>query len=69
MNRTVLPWGAMPARLPTHTTALAYLLLDRFSAPGWAWGVVGTFLAVAWVGSIIRLCTDKVRPLAGYGTL
>jgi hypothetical protein len=58
----------MPAQLPVQTTALAYLLLDRWSAPGWVWGVVGTVLALFWVLAVVRMYTDKQKPLPGYGT-
>lgn len=68
MSRTVLPWGIMPAQLPLQTTALAYLLLDRWQAAGWVWGVVGTVLALFWVLAIVRMVTDKPKSLAGYGT-
>jgi hypothetical protein len=68
MNRTVLPWAVMPAQWPVQTTALAYLLLDRWSAAGWVWGVVGTVLALFWVLAVVRMYTDKQKPLAGYGT-
>ena len=51
-----------------QTTALAYLLLDRWQAAGWVWGVVGTVLALVWVIALIRMFTDKVKPLAGYGS-
>lgn len=68
MTRTVLPWAVMPAQLPTQTTALAYLLLDRWQAAGWVWGIVGTVLALIWVIALIRMFTDKQKPLQGYGT-
>ena len=67
MNRTVLPWAVMPAQLPVQMTALAYLLLDRWSAAGWVWGVVGTVLALFWVLAVVRMYTDKQKPLPGYG--
>lgn len=67
MTRTVLPWGIMPAQLPLQTTALAYLLLDRWQAAGWVWGVVGTMLALIWVWALIRMYTDKPKALPGYG--
>lgn len=67
MSRTVLPWNALPTNLPVQTTALAGLLLDRFSAPGWVWGVVGTLMALVWIVAVVRLCTDRVKPLPGYG--
>ena len=68
MSRTVIPWGQLPAQLPIQTTALAYLLLDRWSAAGWVWGVVGTVLALFWVAAGLRMWTDKPKPLPGYGS-
>jgi hypothetical protein len=68
MNRTVIPWDALPTRLPTTQTAVAFLLLDRFAAPGWVWGVVGTVIVLWWVSCIISVSTNKTKPLAGYGS-
>lgn len=67
MSRTVLPWSVFPAQLPIQTTALAWLVMDRLHAPGWVYGVVGTVLALFWGLAIVRMCTDKAKPLAGYG--
>ena len=66
MTRTVIPWNALPAQLPVQTTALVYLLLEHFEAPGWVRGVLGTLLALLWVGAAIRMWTQKVKPLPGY---
>jgi len=68
MTRTVIPWGQLPAQLPTQTTALVYLLLEHFDAPGWVWGVVGTMLALIWVLAGLRMWTEKPKPLPGYGS-
>ena len=40
-------------KLPTLLTAVTYLYLDKFNAPGWVWGVVGTIFAIFWIASII----------------
>ena len=68
MTRTVIPWNHLPAQLPTQTTALVYLLLEHFDAPGWVWGVVCTMLALIWVLAGLRMWTDKPKPLPGYGS-
>lgn len=68
MSRTVIPWDALPTRLPTMPTAVAFLLLDRFKAPGWIWGVAGTMIVLWWVSCIISVATNKTKPLAGYGS-
>jgi hypothetical protein len=38
----------LPMRMPLMQTALFWLLLDRWQAPGWAWGATGVFLALCW---------------------
>ena len=68
MTRTVIPWSQLPAQLPIQTTALVYLLLEHFNAPGWVWGVVCTMLALIWVLAGLRMWTDKPKPLPGYGS-
>ena len=66
-TRNVIPWAALPAQLPAQTTAVVYLLLEHFDAPGWVCGVVATLLALLWAGSIIRMSNQKDKPLPGYG--
>lgn len=66
-TRTVIPWAALPAQLPTQTTAVVYLLLEHFNAPGWVCGVAGTMLVLLWVVAFIRLANQKDKPLPGYG--
>jgi len=67
MSRTVIPWDALPAQLPVQTTAVVYLLLEHFDAPGLVWGVVGTLLALLWAGAMVRMWNQKAKPLPGYG--
>lgn len=66
-TRNVIPWAALPAQLPAQTTAVVYLLLEHFDAPGWVRGVVGTLLALLWAGAILRMWYQKAKPLPGYG--
>jgi hypothetical protein len=67
MKRHVLPHSVLPTRLPLQTTALVYLLLDRFDPPGWTWGVVWTVMVLLWIGVVINKRTEVTKPLAGYG--
>lgn len=65
--RYVLPVSVLPTRLPIGLTAIVYLILDRFDAPGWVWGVVGTVMALLWIGAIGLRLSEETKPLAGYG--
>ena len=42
-------------KMPVIGTMVWYLVLDKFSAPGWMWGVLGTLLIVVWVVAIIDI--------------
>lgn len=35
-------------KLPVLFTAVFYLLLDKFNAPGWVWGATGVIMFVIW---------------------
>ena len=37
-NRTVIAHKYLPTHFPINFTLILYLFLDRFDAPGWAWG-------------------------------
>ena len=52
-NRKVVSWRNLPARAPLLGTCVLYLMLDKFNAPGWAWGVLGTFAAVLWLAFFV----------------
>jgi hypothetical protein len=49
----------MPVRLPTFLTVVCYLLLDRFNAPEFIWGIVTMFLLLLWIVSIYSLVKEK----------
>lgn len=48
----VISRGQFPARLPTVATIAWFLLLERFHAPQWLWGIAA-FLAVIFWGACI----------------
>lgn len=46
---------SLPTQLPIVDTIAWYLLLDHFTAPGWAYGVAFTVLGIIWVGAAYRV--------------
>lgn len=48
----------LPTRWPIFPTAVLYLLLDRFHAPGYAWGIAGTCAAIIWIAVIVAQFTE-----------
>jgi hypothetical protein len=59
MKRLVINSKYLPTRLPIVGTAFWLFLLDYYNAPGWAWGVVITLLAIAWPFIIFLVVTQK----------
>ena len=48
----------LPPRLPVGTAALYWLLLDRFDAPGWMFGVLWTLVSILAIAFIARIIND-----------
>lgn len=63
MKKTVLSRASVETRLPLWETLVSWMALEHFHSPGWVWGVVGTVVVIAWIGSIYRFCTDVVIDL------
>lgn len=59
MGKKVLAWKQLPSRPPTVATIAWLLVLDRFHAPGWVWGVIGALLVIVWVSLIHDMATQK----------
>jgi hypothetical protein len=68
-KRVVIPVNHYPTRSPALATAVLYMALDIYKAPGWVWGVLGTLMAAAWIGWVITLRKQEEKPLPGYGDL
>lgn len=49
MKLTVVKSSNLPATPPVLSTAVTFLLLDRFHSPGWIWGMVGTLIGILWI--------------------
>lgn len=55
----VISWGNMPTKLPTVSSLLAYLYLDRFKPAQWVWAVVITLVAGWWLMSLYCLAIEE----------
>ena len=55
----VISFKQLPTRLPFQFTAVIYLLMDRFSAGALAWGIVGTLMAIIWIGCIYNIHKEE----------
>lgn len=55
----VISYSNMPARLPALTTAVGWLLLDRFDAPGWAHGAFWTIMICVWAVFLVTFITQE----------
>jgi len=49
----------LPAYLPFNLTAITYLLLDKFHAAGWVYGVAYTLLALIWIGALTSIAKEE----------
>jgi hypothetical protein len=59
MKRKVISQKSLPVRIPLLSTAVLYLLLDKFSAPEWVWASVGTLWGLLCVTAVIMLFTQE----------
>lgn len=58
-HRKIIASKNMPYRLPLISTLVWWLVMERLSAPGWLYGVLGTLLAIAWIVAIVDLATNE----------
>ena len=66
-RKIVIKSSSLQTRSPIGFAILFWLLLDRLSAPGFAFGVLWTFvalLALAWIASV---WTESARDVPGFG--
>jgi hypothetical protein len=64
---TVIKSSSLPKRPPIGTAVLYWLLLDRLGAPGWAYGVLWSLIALFAIAFAISLHTDTPRDVPGFG--
>lgn len=58
-KRKCISRKSLPVGLPVFRTAVLILVLDRVGAPGWAWGVAATLMALWWIGSLWVIAEQK----------
>lgn len=58
-TKKVISPKQLPTRLPILLGCVLWLMLDRYAAPGWAWGVAGTIWGVLVLGFVVNLFTDR----------
>lgn len=58
MKRKYLHPKCLPPRFPIVSGAVGWLLLDRFAAPGWAYGVWWSLIAVVVAAHLMKLARE-----------
>lgn len=64
---TVIKASSLPTRSPINFAVLYWLLLDRLGAPGWAYGVLWSLVALGAGVYIAGLFTETARDVTGFG--
>ena len=54
-----IKYDNLPQKLPIVSTAVAYLILDKFQAHSFVWGIIGTMFFIFWAVSIINLIISE----------
>lgn len=49
----------LPPRFPLVGTVFWWMFLDYINAPGWVFGVVGTFLIIMWYIFFVEILTKQ----------
>jgi hypothetical protein len=58
-KRKVIITKNLPGRYPLQLTVIVYLVLDKFNADGWVWGVCGAFMFILWLAAIFDNATSE----------
>lgn len=66
-RKTVIKSSSLQTRSPVGVAILFWLLLDRLDAPGWAFGVLWTLIALLALAWIISFWTESARDVPGFG--
>jgi len=59
MSKLVLDYKSLPSRTPGIPTAVIFLLLDRFHAAGWLWGVAFSVIGLLWIAVVVSIFQEK----------
>jgi len=49
----------LPARMPLNSTAIAYLLLDKFKVSELFWGIAIAFYSFLWIAYFVPLFKEE----------
>jgi hypothetical protein len=66
-KRVVLPIDHYIARPPVLSSAVLYMALDLYYAPGWLWGAAWTVMGLLWLAWVMLRLQQETKPLPGYG--
>lgn len=58
-SKKVISYKNLPAKLPFFQTAVCWLALDYYQAPGWLWGVMATLFSILWIVGIYTVGTQE----------
>lgn len=64
MDNKVLSVKNLPTKLPVTQSILAFFLLDRFHAPGWAKAIAWTLIGLLWIIGIVLKCKETQVEIA-----
>jgi len=63
--KRVISQANLPTHFPIGMTAIALLVLDRWHAPGWAYGAALALLAIIWIGAGIEIWREEYVDVVG----
>lgn len=66
-KRTYISLKCMHPRAPVHAAIIWWLLLDRFDAPGWAFGVMWTIVVILMISFLIDISNSTAKNVSGFG--
>jgi hypothetical protein len=66
-RKTVIKSSSLPAPSPVSFAAINWLLLERWDAPGWAYGVLWTIVALAAINWVYNFFATVERDVPGFG--
>lgn len=66
-KKVAIKSSSLPTRSPVGGGLLLWLFLEHVGAPGWAYGVLYTLIALAALAWIHCQCTTTERDVPGFG--
>lgn len=66
-RKIVIKSSSLPMRSPIGFAILYWLLMDRLGAPGWAYGVLWTFVGLMTIVYVITFFATTYRDVPGFG--